>query len=361
MYITHPFNQKKISNGHQNQWQAVEMARIIGTFGYDVDAVNYAYDYLNSLKAKIRYKYDIIIDIIPRKNFWTELMKEGCINISYMTGMSVDYAYTAEHQRLHELELRRGIKLQARRTKNVNTASEKNIEDYNFVWFIGNSYNLHSFTDRYKMPPVCYIRNNGYNFSWAGTNTAIHKHNFIFFASSGQVHKGLDLLLEIFGREGFPCNLYICSSFRNEEDFCSAYHEELYNRPNIFPIGFIDIKGDQFRDIAGKCAYAVMPSCSEASAGSVLTIMSAGVIPIVSRECGFEDDEVISLPDCRLETIERYINEYAHKPDEWVRERSLKCIETVRTRYSKENFTKSVHDAMSVALKGARNVFTELT
>lgn len=352
VYITYPFI-KNFNNSHQNQWQAVEMARVIGTFGYDVDVLNYQCPFM---RDSIKYKYDLIIDIIPRKNFWANQMNEGCINVSYMTGMSVNYAYTAEHQRLSELKQRRGVKLSPRRTQDLDIANEKNIEEYDFVWYIGNSYNVHSF-DQFKMPPICFIRNNGYVFDWADTVTTRNKHNFLFFASSGQVHKGLDLLLEIFAQEKYKYNLYICSPFMREEDFCKEYEQELFHRPNIFPIGWVNIESQQFRDVTSSCAYVLMPSCSEGCAGSILTVMSAGVIPIVSRICGLDDDDVIGLPDCTISTIERYINEYATKPDEWVHERSQKCLDTIRTKYSPENFSQSVRDAMTITINQSKNMY----
>ena len=346
VYIIQPFTAKFISDAHQNQWQTIEMARVIGTFGYNVDVIDYG---LDNAPAKIKHKYDLIVGLIPREiDFWNGHMNTGCLLVSFMTGMNPAVTQANERQRILELEQRRGCRLKPRLQGNVMT---RDIEDFNAVWFIGNSYNYHSY-DTFKMPPVSYIKNNGYSFDWVKTDIVRNKHNFIFFASRAQVHKGLDLLLDIFGRDGFPYNLYICSSFMLEKDFCKEYHQELYNRPNIFPIGYININSDKFRELTEKCAYNLMPSCAEGCAGSVLTMMSAGVIPIASDVCGFEDDEVIMLPDCRIETLERYIMEYAQKPDAWIRERSEYEINIVRTRYSKDSFTKSVHDAMTSLLKG---------
>ena len=75
--------------------------------------------------------------------------------------------------------------------------------------------------------------------------------------------------------------------------------------------------------------------------------MSAGVIPIVSKECGFEDDEVINLPDCKIETIQKFIRDYSAKLDEWIKQESSHVAEIVKTRYSRQNFTDSVIAAMN--------------
>ena len=89
-----------------------------------------------------------------------------------------------------------------------------------------------------------------------------------------------------------------------------------------------------------------MPSCSEGIAGSVLTAMSAGLIPIVSKECGFNDDEVYHLNDCSIECIAETINTFSQMPINWVIHESIKTMKTVQTRYSKNNYSESVRIAM---------------
>ena len=79
--------------------------------------------------------------------------------------------------------------------------------------------------------------------------------------------------------------------------------------------------------------------------------MSAGIIPIVSKECGFDDDEVINLPDCKKETIIKAINEYCMKSKEWIIAQSEKAIEVVKNRYSERNFTESVENALKKTLE----------
>ena len=89
-----------------------------------------------------------------------------------------------------------------------------------------------------------------------------------------------------------------------------------------------------------------MPSCAEGCAGSILANMSAGLIPIVSKECGFEEDEVITLSDCKKETIKEFILEYSQKDIEWIKEHSCTSIEMVKERYSELAFTESIERAI---------------
>ena len=133
----------------------------------------------------------------------------------------------------------------------------------------------------------------------------------------------------------------------NEKDFCEEYRHELFECPNVFPTGWVDINGAMFREITEKCAYALMPSCSEGCAGSILSVMSAGVIPIISRECGIDGKGAVNLPDCSISTIERYVDEYSHKSDQWIKERSEQCVRDIEELYSFESFSRSVHDALA--------------
>ena len=167
----------------------------------------------------------------------------------------------------------------------------------------------------------------------------------------GAVHKGLDLLLEIFSEDLKDCTLYACGGYVREQDFCKEYHKELFETPNIIPMGFVDVESDRYKEMALSCAYTLLPSCAEACAGSVLTNMSAGLIPIVSKECGFEDDEVINLEDCRKETILKTLKEYSTKDRDWILQQSQHSINIVKQRYMPSNFTHSVESALNAILK----------
>lgn len=340
VYITSPFI-KGINNSHQNNWQVVELAKIISKFGYNVDVIDYNY-----VKENFDKKYDMLIDLHPRDNaVYNKVLKENCIKIAYLTGSNPSFSNIAEEDRIKDVYKRYGKRLLCRRHAELIS---KRIETYDAAFFIGNKYNLKTYSE-FKIPPVYFIKNTGYDFKFSNKNRKAN--NFMFLASSGQVHKGLDLLLDIFANTCKDCNLYICSNFKEELDFCDLYKNELYNMPNIFPIGFLDINSEEFKNIAEKCAYMIMPSCSEANAGSVLTAMSAGMIPIVSRECGFEDDEVIHLDDCSMSCIEKYIKYYSMKDEKWINSKSKEAVRIIKEKYSKKNFRESIIIGMQETIK----------
>lgn len=344
VYLTAPFKQKVVSEAHQNFWQCKEMARIIGNHGFNVDAVDYEDKY-----ARLKHDYDLVIGLIPRnvEKFYKGHLKQGAVRIAYLTSMNLAVTSGNEEERIANLFKRKGVLLKPRR---YSGTIRQDIENFDAVWYIGNSHNYHSY-DCFKMPPVYYIKNNGYTFDWADTSLKRDPKKFVFFGSLGAVHKGLDLLLDVFSQFATDCVLYVCSGYENEEDFCKLYHKELYKTPNIIPMGFVDIKSEKFKDMISSCAYTILPSCAEGCAGSILTVMSGGLIPIVSDVCGFDEEEAIILPDCNIETIAAYVKEYSMKSESWILEKSHKSVEVVKSNYGKENFLQSVEVAIEESLK----------
>jgi len=105
--------------------------------------------------------------------------------------------------------------------------------------------------------------------------------NFIWFGSYGAIHKGLDILIDVF--KLLPeYNLFICGLDRREKNLFKL------NYKNIHDLGFINIKSKEFICLMDSCSYVILPSCSEGMATAVLTCMNHGLIPIVTRECGID-------------------------------------------------------------------------
>jgi len=319
------------------------MAKIIGEFGYNVDVINF-YD----RKVTLNKMYDMVVDIHPGLNrIYEKAMNTTCVKVAYMTGSNPNFTNTSELSRLDDLYERKGIRLKQRRYAKPFEKSE--IESFDALIMISNKFNFRTY-EEFSFKRVFLIKNTAYSFLKRDDFSRINPSNFLFLASLGQVHKGLDLLLEVFSLHP-KLNLFICSPFMHERDFCKLYKKELFHSKNIFPIGFLDIEGKIFRDIACTCAYVVLPSCSEGIAGSVLTAMSAGVIPIVSMECGLEEDEAHYFLSCNIEDIERTLLEFSKKPIEWIRMEALRVVKMTNSRYSETKYAESIRNAFSNILK----------
>lgn len=342
MYMIYPFKRPELDNFHQANWQEKQIAKMLSKRGYNIDIIDY-----NNTSIKLKNKYDLIIDLIPGKNpVFKKHMKEGCKTIAYLTGSNATFQNAAEKSRLADLEKRRGVALTPRRQSPYLT---KDIENYTACFMIGNAYNWRTY-DEFNLAPPYYIKNTGHIQKYIFNKSIKKKNYFLYFGSIGQVHKGLDLLLEVFSTMDSDCELFVCGLFEQEKDFTDEYKDILYKNPRIHAIGFVSVGSQQFDELTSVCTFSILPSCSEANAGAVLTSMSAGLIPICSYECGFEDDEVIHLKDCSIDTIRETILEYSQKDDEWIIQESRHAYDIVQKRYSKQNFIDSINYALEHVL-----------
>lgn len=137
------------------------------------------------------------------------------------------------------------------------------------------------------------------------------KNHFLFLAGPGNVHKGLDLLLDAF--VDLPQHLHVVGTL--DSDFEKYYHSSLYESGNIHTYGYIPQRSKKFYSILERCSTSILPSCSEGSPGSVIESMEQGLIPIVSKESHIDINKNIGivLPDCKMQTIKNQIEFVSNK------------------------------------------------
>jgi glycosyltransferase involved in cell wall biosynthesis len=188
--------------------------------------------------------------------------------------------------------------------------------------------------------PIYPFNNYGFRetpFVFDGKDFAEARKHFLFFASRSQMQKGLDLLLEIFPKHP-DLHLYICSQFDNEQDFCAVYRKEIYNTPNIHPIGWIKVNGAHYDELMKRCAYVIHPTCSEGQPGSVVQCMYSGLIPLVTNWAGIDTDDFGVSFDDSLEAIESAIVTVSRTTQEWHRQQSIRTRQVAEAKYSQDAF-----------------------
>jgi len=153
------------------------------------------------------------------------------------------------------------------------------------------------------------------------------------------VHKGLDLVLEAFVQMP-KYHLTVCGPVTKEKDFEQAYCQELYHTANIDTYGWIDIGSPAFIDLANSCLGMVYPSCSEGSAGAVLTCLQAGLIPIVSYESGVEvsDDFGVILHNCSIEEIKETVQRLSSLSAQELEQMARNAWEFARANHTMKKF-----------------------
>lgn len=341
VYITNPF-WKKIDLSHSNNAEAIEIAKSFHEKEYRVDIIRY-----NANFEKIKFKndyYDMVFGLEP--NFLKAVEKfKPKKSIYYATGAHYLFQNKAEESRLMDLQKRKGVLLKTRRY--VQPHESAMLADA--VICIGNEWTKSTYNGHAKriecIPVSAYSCFSFYEIkSKKNWNNA--KKNFLWFGSAGAVHKGLDLLLEIFARNP-EINLYICGGSRNEKDFFDTYKKELLDTKNIHFIGWTDPGSENFRKLAVECAFTILPSCSEGMNVAIPTCMQVGMIPLVSKECGLDvEDCGVVFKNNLIETIENEIMNFSKKDDLWLREKSFKSYEFAQKNNTVENFIICFKEAL---------------
>lgn len=169
--------------------------------------------------------------------------------------------------------------------------------------------------------------------------------DFMVYGTDGFVHKGNDLLVEIFGRHP-EWTLYLCGA-RGEEKAKEAGYKL---PPNVHAVGFVDTMSEQFNEIVKKCYYLLLPSCSEAPSTAVLTGMRHGMLPVVSRGIGLDglQDYCIFLDDYHIEYLEGILSELVSGSVEEseLQRQSRKAMEYADEHFGLREYTKMFRQAL---------------
>lgn len=333
-YITHPFKVERESHkfySHTNMWECQQIAKTWVKHGYNVDVIDW--DNKSFLPKK---EYSVFIDIHSNMERLAPILGDNCKKILHITGAHWQFQNHAEMERLSDLKSRRGIELNPRR----QVPPSLGIEYADCATILGNVFTQGTF--EYSGKPLYPIPlSTTVQYPYYEKNFDKIKKNFLWFGSSGMVHKGLDIVLDAFS-ELPDYHLTICGPVNREADFDKAYFKELYQSQNIRSFGFIDVKSDRFQDIIKNTNALIYPSCSEGQAGSVVTCLHAGLIPIVSYESGVDvDDFGIILHKSSVDEVVESIKILSQKPNEELRRMSKSAWLYAQAHHTREKFAES--------------------
>ncbi|MGA1867622.1 MAG: glycosyltransferase [bacterium] len=336
-YIIHPFliNKKAdIFFAHTNIWRALEIARIIGEFGYIVDGISY-----DDYDSKISDNYDLLIGF-GRACVLAKRLSEQTVKLYIATESEATIHNRRESESLERLNNRRSCNLTPMR-KSYKIFSN-DLKYFDAIACLGNKVTADTYRPFFKKKIYCF-NNHGYDHNMGLSdhkNFKTARRKFLFFGSIGQVLFGLDLLLEVFAKKPL-LDLFVCGPFEKEKEFIQCYWEELYNKPNIHPVGWVSLKSKIFSDLMKKCGMVIVPICSGASTGSVIVCMGKGLIPIVTKEAGIDTDDFgITLSSSNLKDIDEKIEWISNQPAKWHEEMHYKVLKAAQRDFSQEAFTR---------------------
>jgi glycosyltransferase involved in cell wall biosynthesis len=339
-YITHPFAKGQYFF-HTNYFEAMSHAKILNELGYNVDVIDYEY------QGKIDFsRYDLLVGFGDAFNQYFESgINKKITTIYYGTGMHVCHQNHATLKRLKDVYLKKGIWL-SKSIRYVEKCWTYQTYLVDAMIILGNEISIESYKKFYdgkifNIPAPFYKVINAYELIKNSKNSK----SFLWFGSSGLVHKGLDLLLDFFSKRQ-DLRLHICGPIKNEPDFEKVYYKELYETSNIITHGLVDIRTEKFKKILEDCSFLIFPSCSEGCSPSVITaIGNGGLIPIITKETTVSTGYEIWIEDFTVEAIEKAVNRALSLTDEEISQLRKRNLEYVLQNHTTEVYYQKLKEA----------------
>lgn len=343
-YITLPFRLR--ANDPLNiQFSNIGIARsivcVLNELGYIVDVVEYT-----DTKFIPCRNYHLFIGH-GAYNFEgiTSKLWPDTVKIYFSAGSYWKFNNEQEMARIAAMRARRGIDYPYER---LDISEEWACSNADVIIALGNDFIRETYG---KFPHVITLNNAAYydnHYEQQRKDFASAKRNFLFFSGGGNVHKGLDILLEAFVQA--DAHLYICQDIN--PDFYKAYKHELKNFPNVHLIEWVAMRSPQFYEIVDKCGFLIYPSCADGSPGAVVECMHQGLIPVLSRETGIgTGDYGITLDTCSIDEIVKLVRDLSRRPPRWCEQMSQGTRKVAVTEFSKTAFLGNMKNAIQAVIK----------
>lgn len=331
-YILTPFQQDSLA--HTNFYEAQSWAKILDELGYNVDII----DFRNTKKIDLS-KYDLICgfgDVFQQ--YFESGINKKIITIYYGAGMHVCHQNQASLSRVKDVYRKKGVWL-AKSARFVEKTWTHQTALVDGIIALGNevcanSYRKYFNGSVYSLPAPFYKTIDAETIIKQKTEES--KKHYLWFGSSGLVHKGLDLCLEYFAKNQ-DLYLHVCGPIENESNFVTTYNKELFKTPNIQVYGFVDIASSEFENILSKCSFTIFPSCSEGGSPSTLTVVgNGGLVPVITKETTIETGSEIWIDALNYEKINKAIRYSQNLSFEEIKELQYKNIDFVKNNHTQE-------------------------
>jgi hypothetical protein len=277
-----------------------------------------------------------------------------CVKILYCTTSDPCYQNAAEAARVRALNDRRAAACVARRLFDDPGGVRRSLEVCDAALLDGNEHTLSTYPAALQ-PKMQLIGEPG---SDIGVNRKLpeaflpEEREFLWYFGAGAIHKGLDLVLEVFARHPDLVLNVVGNAPLREADFAEAYLRELTECPNIRVYGALMPDSTEFAAVARRCFAFVGASCSESTSSAVVTCLKVGMFPIISRDCGVTLPPGVGtyLETCSIEEIEEAVLAAYESPSAVLAEAVGAVQAMAHECYSRERFSSDLASFLSAAL-----------
>jgi hypothetical protein len=304
---------------------------------------NYSIDIISAIDTKsIKFinnkKYDLIFGFGDVFHFFAK-HNPNSIKILYMTENHPNLSYTRENERIDYFFERHRKRISIQRSFKYYKLNHFNYVDYSIILGEIEPFNKYLFP-KYNLFPTGMI-NSSYVFK--KREYPHTKKSFLWFGSTGAIHKGLDLLIDIFSNRQ-DITLYICGLQDHERKLLN-----IPKRSNIKDLGRVNIQSEEFKALVELCSFIILPSCSEGFSTSITTCMRHSLIPIIIKDTGFNrlEDNAIFIENFRIESIEYVINKVISFEDSQIDHLHTKIYLFANKFFTINNFTTNFNSIIS--------------
>lgn len=346
-YLTDPLlqNDPCYFDGHSNKWKSMEIARLFRCLGFELDAVEWT-----NQSFVPESGYDVVFDIYINQQRWF-CRTSGALQLLHLTGSDWCYQNEAELKRVKNLEARRKVHYMPQRIVPLSSLLNRSLEIADYCSLIGNRHTLSTYSETYHPKFTCITGTASSSYIKNSLNYVPREREFLWFFGGGAVHKGLDIVLEVFARNPH-LTLNVVGNYLSEADFTAIYRRELTELPNIKAHGYLMPTDHRFKEIVDRCFCFIAPSCSEGMSPAVATCMQIGLYPVISRDTGISLPEGVGkyLELCNEEEIEEIITSLASARISSIREEIAETQRFASTEYSRERFSKTMREHLRQVL-----------
>jgi glycosyltransferase involved in cell wall biosynthesis len=328
--------------GHSSFWESRAIAGIFLKLGYQVEAIRW-----NDMEFLPTGKYDIVFDIFANLGRINPLLDKDTIKLLHCTGSDPFYQNAAEQKRVAELKQRRTGNYTAKRTVAHPELTYLSLEAADACSLLGNEHTRETYPEKFRQKmELVTVSASLLNRQEKRIRRSIPaKRDFLWFFGTGAVHKGLDLLLEVFASHP-ELQLHIVGHISAEEDFCKIYEKELTATENIHAHGCMVPSAAEFQVLLRDVFCFVAPSCSEGISPSVVTCLQMGLYPILSRDTGVTLPEHCGLymEKLTVDEVEKCILSTREMKDEEILHQVQQTQRQALSSYSRDAFKVKMED-----------------
>lgn len=323
-----------------NVLEANQIIKAFIDLGYSIDIIDCldasAFETIKHKRYDVIFGFGVVFDDIA-------VTHPDARKVLYMTEHHPEFSKVKETERVEYFYERHNKKVELTRSGQYYKNSDfDNIDD---AIVLGELFPYEAYDfDVHSLSPTGFYND---DYHYVNRDLGRSRNNFLWFGSGGAIHKGLDLLIDIFSQRD-DIHLHICGLNKIDRKDLGSFEKE-----NIHDYGRIDVKGDLFLELVDRCSFVILPSCSEGMSTSVLTCMRHSMIPIVMRDTGFNalEEMAFLLDDHRLTYLEKELDRIRQSDDDTLSEMHKKIYAFANEEFTLERFSSRFVEIMKGLLK----------